>query len=367
MYPPNRKQERLKMSNPLQFSVFIVLFFISNFHSNAQITLTNNVGNTLIETGMVSCEEDEVWARIFRLSDFGISANEQFVITSGQIAFSSSNEGANLQYNIYSIDDNFPESYYNFQFPILLGSRGIGTAPIITGVPQIIQTDFEVPIVVPAGTHRILVTVDKNHDYYNPASSQIVIAGTMEDTGESWYSGCNGVYRLTPTTGLPIPVPNANFYINVTGNISNTQSLGPTTRLSHNVCDDIIETNIHSCTASYIYWARAFTLAEFGISTNEEYIINSGQVGIDKTGWLPEISFNIYRIDDNFPDSFSEADLIGSSQYQQLPPSIGRNPQIIQVDFDTPIVILAGVERILVEVHKGIVYGDGVAFIANER
>lgn len=237
-----------------------------------------------------------------------------------------------------------------------MGTRGYGQAPLINGAPEIIDVYFEEPIIIPAGTERILVTIHKIVDFYNPESARVVVAGTSEDTGESWYHGCDENYSLTRVSELNNPVPNANFYINVTGESNEIQKSGSITRLTHNICDDIIETNIHSCTSSYIYWARAFTL--------EEFVITSGQVGINKTGWLPEISFNIYKIDDNFPASFSETDLIGSSQYQQLSPNIDRNSQIIQVDFVTPIVVPANVERILVEVHKGIVYGDGVAFIA---
>ncbi|MET7029515.1 T9SS type B sorting domain-containing protein [Sediminicola luteus] len=345
-------------------SALLLLFFLFLNGINAQITLTNNIGTTPIETDMYSCERDEGWSRVFTLSDFGIASNEQFVINSGQVALSRSNNGAYLQFSVFSIDENFPEFFYSLYPRTLLGTRGIGRAPVVNGAPVIVEAQFDEPIIVPAGTRRILVTVKKIEDFYNPESSQVFIAGTAEDTGLSWYEGCEGNNSLTPTSELTIPVPDANFYINVTGEVFNTQSSGSITRLSHNVCDDIIETRIHSCSSSHIYWARDFYLEDFGISTNEEFFITSGQVGINKVGWLPEISFNIYEIDENFPSSFSEANLIGSSQYQELSPVIGENSQIINVVFDTPIVVPAGVKRILVEVHKGIVYGDGLAFIA---
>jgi hypothetical protein len=63
--------------------------------------------------------------------------------------------------------------------------------------------------------------------------------------------------------------------------------------------------------------------------------------------------FNIYKIDANFPASFSETDLIGS-QVINLPPAIGNDSQIMQIDFITPVKVSAGIERILVEVEKGI-------------
>lgn len=347
------------------FKNTILLLIVFSFQCiDAQITLTNNIGTTLIKTDMFSCERDESWSRVFTLADFGVAANEQFLIKSGQIGLSKSDIGANLYMTVYSIDTDFPVYVYSTHPRTVLGTRGLGQTPLINGAPEIVQEDFKEPIVVPAGTKRILVTVHKKEDFYNPASAQVFVAGTEKDTGESWYTGCEDTYALTPTKDLATPVLNANFYINVTGEVFDTKSLGPITRLSHNVTDDLIDTGIYSCTSAYIYWARTFTLKDFGISNNEEFVINSGQVGINKTGWLPEISFNIYKIDDNFPCSFSEKSLIGSSQYQELSPNIDMNSQIIQVDFDKPIVIPAGVKRILVEVHKGIVYGDGIAFIA---
>jgi hypothetical protein len=36
----------------------------------------------------------------------------------------------------------------------------------------------------------------------------------------------------------------------------------------------------------------------------EEFIITSGQVGINKANWGTEVTFNIYKIDNGFPTSF---------------------------------------------------------------
>lgn len=209
-----------------------------------------------------------------------------------------------------------------------------------------------------------MVEVTQTEDIYNDEYKEVLIAGSQFDNDISWFKGCREYYSHTASENLSPAVPDANFFINVTGEIQNIASSGSSVTLSHNVCDDIIETDIHSCSSSYIYWARDFYLDDFGISTDEEFVITSGQVGINKVGRLPEVNFNIYAINDNFPASFSETTLIGSSQYQELPLNIDRNSRIINIDFDTPIVVPAGVERILVEVHKGIVYGDGLAFIA---
>ncbi|WP_396603240.1 T9SS type B sorting domain-containing protein [Algibacter sp. R77976] len=312
---------------------------------------------------MFSCEGDETWMRIFDLADFGIGPNEEFAITSGQIALSESNTGANLQYRFYSIGQEFPNYPYSLYPTNLLGSRGIGEAPSISGVPEIVQTDFDEPVIIPAGTEKILVAVEKYWGIYEDTSSVVKIAGTQEDNDVSYYYGCDESYSLIPTTELRNPQPNANFFINVTGEAYDVFSNGPVTRLSHNTCGDIIRTNIFSCSSSYLYWSRTFTLADFGISQNEEYLITKGQVAVSGVGWLPEISFRVYEIDENFPASFSEDNLIGSSQYQQLSTAITNQPEVVEVEFDTPITVPAGVERILVEVHKGIIYGSANAFI----
>lgn len=348
-----------------KFNIIIsFLIFLVFQYSNAQITLTNNIGTTLVKTDMYSCQDDESWSKVFTLSDFGIKPNEQFIIKSGQIGIAKSDIGANLFFAVYIADNRFPDLFRTHFSKPLLGTRGRIPTKFIDGNPEIMQIDFDEPIIVPAGTQRIMVTVSKGQDYTNYTTAEVFVAGTTQDTGDSWYLGCDKILPFSRTTDLTVPVPNANFYINVTGEVFNTKSLGPITRLSHNLNDEVIDTGIHSCSSSFIYWARAFTLKDFGISNNEEFVINSGQVGINKTGWLPEISFNIYEIDDNFPCSFSEKKLIGSSQYHKLRPGIDENSQIVQVDFDKPIKIPAGVKKILVEVHKGIVYGEAVAFIA---
>ena len=135
--------------------------------------------------------------------------------------------------------------------------------------------------------------------------------------------------------------------------------------LTHNSCD-VVQTDIHSCTTASIYWSRTFTLQDFGIDANEEFIINTGQFALVNTSWIPTGQFRIYAIDNGFPETFSETDLIGESQEIELPWFIDDTPEIITMDFDTPIVVPAGTQRILVEVKKGVGNYDSsaVAFIA---
>src|SRR6218665_1654461 len=343
---------------------FLCLIFLFFQKVNAQITLTNNIGETLVKTDMLSCEQDESWSRVFNLADFGIAPNEQFVIKSAQLGISKSDTGSNLYLWVYSIDSKFPNYDYSLYPETALGYRGLGRTPLVSGAPQILKVDFDEPIIVPAGVSQILVSVQKIEDFYNPDSAELLVAGTEQDKGESWYVGCGTPSDIKSTKELSVPVPNANFFVTVTGDVIDSKISGPITRLTHNICDDVIETDMYSCWSAAIYWARDFTLKDFGISKNEEYVITSGQVGVNKVGWGSEVTFNIYKIDENFPASFSTADLIGSSQTQALDYNSSRNSQVVQVDFKTPIVVPAGVERILVEVYKGVEYGEGLAFIA---
>lgn len=366
-----RNYLKTTLNNYLKFmfkNIALLLIALSFQCINAQITLTNNIGSTLIKTDMYSCMEDENWGRVFKLSDFGIAPNEQFIIKSGQIGIARSGIGSKLYFSVYIFDERFPDLYNSYFEKPLLGTRGVISTKFIDGNPEIMQLDFDTPIIVPAGVEKILVTVNKGMDYTNYTAAEVHIAGTQEDNGDSWYVGCNNNQLLKPTTEMNIPVPNANFYITVTGDVSNVKSSGPVTRLSHNICDDLLRTDMYVCYGTTYYWARDFDLKDFGISPNEEYVVTSGQVGVNNTAWGATVSFNIYKIDDNFPASFSETDLIGSSQTMDLPPSIGHESQIIQLDFNNPIIIPAGVEKILVEVQKGgnpiLGGGSQAAFIA---
>lgn len=45
--------------------------------------------------------------------------------------------------------------------------------------------------------------------------------------------------------------------------------------LSHNVGDVLVKTDMYTCYQTE-WWARSFTLSEFGITTKQELIISSG-------------------------------------------------------------------------------------------
>ncbi len=339
--------------------ILFILFFCFSLLSFSQITLTHNVGNTPIVTGMSNCEDEEYWARTFTLSDFGITTSEQFIIRSGQVAISNSYDGAQIGFSVFSIDSNFPNSSPNY-----IGGGTVLT-PAIGINPEVVQINFVSPIVVPASIERLLVVVSQGEDIYNPAYKDFIIAGTEQDNDISWFSGCREYYNYITTDKLNEPVPNANFFINVTGETIDISNSGDILRLSHNVGDSLVRTNMFGCSSAGFYWARVFNLDQFGVLINEELVINSGQVGIGGSDGGASIKFNIYKIDENFPDSFSESNLIGSSKSVRVPYISEYNPQIINITFDEPIIIIKpAVDKILVEVVHDIVWGSGVMFIA---
>lgn len=332
------------------FKILIPLLFVLSFQCiNAQITLNHNIGEDLLDSGMTPCEEDENWGKVFNLADFGVTTNEQFIVRSIEVGIHKSYNGANLQYNVFSVDKNFPATE-----PVLLGYGGYMLLPQID-TPQIIRFDLEEPIVVPAGVERIMIAIGKSPDFYNPNSAEVIIAGTQEGTGESYYGGCRKYYSYISTNDLEVPVPNANFFINATGEIFSNYNSGSNTTLSHSVCDDLLRIYTTGCNGGGMSWSREYILSDFGIAANEEFVINSGQVGIEGVGQGVTVQFRIYKIDDNFPDSFSETDLIGSSQVVPVPyfVSNAQLPKILHVDFEDPVIIPNGVERILVEVYNG--------------
>ena len=132
-------------------------------------------------------------------------------------------------------------------------------------------------------------------------------------------------------------------------------------KLTQNVGDELINPSVGTCSEPE-QWARAFTLEEYGISATDEFQINSGSIGVRASVGQQNayLQFNIYSIDSGFPGTFSESNLIGSSQKEFFPFVSILSPQIVTVDFDTPVTVPANVERILIEVEKTDGTGIGV-------
>jgi len=195
---------------------YLISLLLFSIVSQAQIILTHNIGTTPIQTIMFSCSEQENWARVFVLEDFGITTEDEFTINSGQIAISTSYYGATAQFKIYEIDIDFPNS---FPEATLLGSSQVDVIPVANGFPRILTYNFTTPIVIPAAVEMILVEVEKRDNPGSAGSAAAYISGSEEDDDFSWYKGCGGNYPYDTTINISPPRPNARFYINVTGEL----------------------------------------------------------------------------------------------------------------------------------------------------
>lgn len=190
----------------------LILLLLISVITQAQTTLTHNVGNNLLETSIYTCSWGGIeWARAFVLEDFGISTNEEFVISIGQVGFSAVGVfDVNISFNIYEIDNDFPSSF--------LRENIIGSSEIIriyqSGF-QLVTLEFENPVVVPSNVERILVEVRQE---FSTSSAITFIAGTAEDNDYSWFNTLSsGCAPDSYTTTEELNRPDARFYINVTG------------------------------------------------------------------------------------------------------------------------------------------------------
>ena len=192
-----------------------LLFLLFYQISNSQITLKHNVGNDIIRTSMYSCSNGELkWARIFEIENFGVNSGESFTILSGKIGLSEvSSYGLTLRFNIYQIDNNFPNSFSSSN---LLGTSQIQEIPYLGANPEIIEIQFLNPVIVSENIEKILVEVEVG-DIYALTSRYIFIGGTLLDNDYSWFKtgfGCGvSTYRTTEMLGHP----NARFYITLEG------------------------------------------------------------------------------------------------------------------------------------------------------
>lgn len=184
----------------------------------SQITLTHNVGNTLVPNSMYSCSWGGIcWARKFTLSDFGINARQNFTITSGEVGlFAGINWDTNLQFNIYAVDSNFPASFTDNS---LIGSSQVVPIPVEANNDQIVSVSFTNPVIVPAGTSTILVEVFQLHSLSSEAHASV--AATADDNDFSWFRSKNaGCAPASYTTTVDLGRPDGRFYITVNGTAS---------------------------------------------------------------------------------------------------------------------------------------------------
>ena len=172
----------------------------------AQTILTHNTGETITAANSVACQGgDNLQARVFILNDFGITGD--FEITAGALGVQTIDADVNLTVNIYEVDDLFPTG-----FPAsatLLGSQAV-VVPFGSDL-TIVDYTFDTPIVVPAGTERILVEVSQELD-----GISWFIGGTAAQIDHPWLASvqCEVFEYLAPAD---IGFPDAHYYINVTG------------------------------------------------------------------------------------------------------------------------------------------------------
>lgn len=195
-----------------QIKILLLLLHIAfTCISSAQITLSHNIGNTIVETYSYGCTGGNVkWGRTFTVEDFGVNPGKDFVITSGEAAVTYENTDWDslIQFNIYSIDENFPAS---FDEQNLIGSSQIVDIWMEPG--PIFTLNFDAPIVIPANVERILVEV---YQLYVTGYSVVFCSATAEDNDISWFKGC-GLPSFEYTDMADVGYPDARFYITVTG------------------------------------------------------------------------------------------------------------------------------------------------------
>jgi hypothetical protein len=196
----------------------LMFFLLLNGSLSAQITLSHNVGNTVIPNSMYSCTGGGIcWARKFILADFGIAPNQSFTISKGEVGLSCAiNWDVNLQFNLYAIDADFPTS---FTVSSLIGSSQAVEIPPTNNISQIITVNFTNPVVIPPGTNAILVEVMQL--YTDSSAAHAFVGSTASENDDSWFvSRFPGCAPYVYTTAVTLQHPEAKFYITVTGDAS---------------------------------------------------------------------------------------------------------------------------------------------------
>lgn len=189
----------------MKLKYFIVLkLLVFSTISLSQTSLTYN--NCEFTNNMqTSCSSTYIhYARDFYLSDFNVPTNNNFLITDINFAITYAEWGANYQVNVYLIDNNFPNNFDIFTATPIGSSNTYQQLPYVgfrTMPPVEINYIFPLPVIIPSGQERVLVTIVKGD---TSGSGLIHFAGTSIDTGNDWFFGCHRS-----------PVPNYTIFQNV--------------------------------------------------------------------------------------------------------------------------------------------------------
>ncbi|QJP33068.1 T9SS type B sorting domain-containing protein [Nonlabens sp. Ci31] len=217
----------------MKIKLFLIsLFLIYTSYSFSQITLSYNDCEILPSTNYGCSYTTVRYAKDYAMSDFGISASEEFIIESIDFAVDYSNFGSNYTISIYPIDQNFPSSFNISSPPAPLGVSPVTAFPILNSItfpPVNINTIFTTPVVVPSGTERILIVITKGAFF---GSGIIFFAATAIDTGTNWYYGCTPFgtvftvnnFQNTNTINANGSNPGSeyNWFMKVNGSINDT-------------------------------------------------------------------------------------------------------------------------------------------------
>ncbi len=215
----------------MKFKIAIVILIYSlifPFKSNSQTVVTYN-NCDIVQSMNFSCAyTPSFYAKDYDLRDFGIGSNEEFLIDNIDFAVNYAELGAYYTINVYAIDQSFPSSFNIGSVPAI-GSSGIQPLPYVssrTNPAVNINTVFNTPVRVPAGTNKILIEIIKG-SYYG--SGLIHFAGTTVDNGLDWYYGClpNGntgiinTYQDTNNITSQYPGSDFNWFMRVNGSTNN--------------------------------------------------------------------------------------------------------------------------------------------------
>ncbi|GGG59258.1 T9SS type A sorting domain-containing protein [Bizionia arctica] len=199
------------------YILLLLLSILFVYTTNAQITLSNNVGSTIIPGASVSCPGgDNHFARQFTLADFGVTG--EFQLTSGEFGIETINGiERNITVNVYSSDGNFPTSLPG----ALLGTQVVNV-PATTPAASVISYSFTTPITLATTETYIVVELVQGVT----DATALYIGATAEQTSIAYLKSdaCS-----LDTYGNPADLgdfPGAFFYIVVSGDILGIEEFG---------------------------------------------------------------------------------------------------------------------------------------------
>lgn len=130
-----------------------------------------------------------------------------------------------------------------------------------------------------------------------------------------------------------------------------TVALNAQITLNQNTDDIITMANSVGCQGGDNQWARHFFLSDYGVTG--DLTLESGRVGVQEIDMDETVTVNVYSTTD-FP--FDVLNLLGS-QTVVIPASSAGS--IVDYTFDTPVVIPAGTEEVVIEIAQAL---TGVAY-----